>query len=96
MLQQPSRELLRRTADVEPEIERRHRPGEPQALLEEGREKRLALAAIQRADRLDVGVVRPGGDGRALNELLRGRADGGAKAPQRRDDLRDAQTNPDR
>src|SRR5438552_2653204 len=71
LLEQATRERLRQAVHREPEEERRIAAGEPQACGLERRQERFALAAIDRAHRLDMRLVRPRDDRRALDELLR-------------------------
>ena len=72
-------------------------PAEPQALPLEHGQQRLPLAAVELAHGVDVSLVGPGGDRRALHELLRRRperrAERRAARPRR---SRGAQTKPER
>src|SRR5262249_35219381 len=85
--QEPTRELLRRAADVDPQIKRRRRAGRAQPALLERRQQRVALAAVERPHVLDMPLVRPGRDGGTLDELLRRCAHGRPERTQRVADL---------
>ena len=89
MLQQAGREGLGALAlrHLDPEVHGRLAACDPQPAAREDAEQDLTLAAIGLAGALDVRLVVPGDDGRALDEFLRDRAHCRPERPQQRDQL---------
>ena len=90
MFEQPLGERLRRLAcgHLGPEVHRRRAAGDANALAAEEVEEERPLAAVACPRLRDVLLVTPGDHRRALDELLRRRADGRPECLQRPDQRR--------
>ncbi len=73
--------------DDHPEVERGHARRDPDAARREEIEEQLPLPGVDRAQLLDVALVAPRRDRRALDELLRRHPDRRPERLQRRDQL---------